>query len=753
MKYNLFSILLFSFTLVCTSTVYAQKTLPWRKRIKMAENFKKNGDFYQAAVYYEGVYNEKEKEDYIYEAGNCYYLLRDYSNAVKCLEKVKDKNATYDKPGYKYALALKQTGKYKEAKSAFSSFLSSYIGTDKQAIKEAVEVEIQGCEFAMNAEEATNEDVSVSHLDAKINTNKTEFAPIPFNDDVLYFSSTISGVAKIYRSQKNGDNWSRPQTPNIFVGKMERPHFGNGTFTDSGKRFYFTQCDLEDGKANCAIYMMQEGKDGWSEPVALPDYINAAGFNTTHPHVVNMDGKEILYFASDREGGRGGLDLWFCTKNADANSNNYTLPKNLGRNINTPGDDITPFYDKSEGILYFSSNGRVSAGGLDVFKSKGEKLQWEVAQNMGFPINSAADDLYYIVNASHGGGYFVSNRILAPKKVATTDDDVFYFGEQKIKVTIGGEITDADNPDAGTLEDVNVKLFLEDELIQERMLADGQYKFTLKPKKQYTLEFTKDGYLVASFDVDTKNFEFDEDVIKDVGLEPEKTAAVDPPVATSTEDIKFLIVPAEYNARSNPYIMPESPVNPETGEEYTGEALALYNDIMENVASMSPQGMVYYDGDGGDLIPYFDEDIVEEPIEPVDSEEEKPTITRTYETEEAPKGVVYRIQVAAVRRYKAYKYEKLSNVGNELHENIDGGIKRIMVVPEEVAEGEIEGYKSKGDALSKLAYILNNTRFDRAFVIKYEDGERVGEGFRGLDENEGLDNNDGSSLKEDYEGF
>ena len=150
MRYNLFSILLFSFVLCCTVQTYAQKTLPWKKRIKMAENFKKNGDFYQAAVYYEGVYNEKpDKEVYTYEAGNCYYLLRDYANAVKSLEKVKDKNATYEKPGYKYALALKQTGKYTEAKKAFNAFLSSYIGTDKQAIKEAVEIEIQGCDFAM----------------------------------------------------------------------------------------------------------------------------------------------------------------------------------------------------------------------------------------------------------------------------------------------------------------------------------------------------------------------------------------------------------------------------------------------------------------------------------------------------------------------------------------------------------------------------------------------------------------------------
>lgn len=757
MTYRLSTLFIFCMLAFVGTEAVAQKTLPWKKRLKMAEDFKKNGDYYQAAVFYEGIYKEKPDKDlYVYEAGNCYYLLRDYANAVKCLNDVKDKNATYEKPGYKYALALKQTGDYTAAKKAFTSFLSSYIDTDKPAVKQAVETEIQGCDFALNAKSFTNDDVSVSHLDAKINTNKTEFAPIPFNDDVLYFSSTISGVAKIYRSQKSGDNWSRPQTPNIFVGKMERPHFGNGTFTEDGKRFYFTQCDLEDGKANCAIYVMTESAAGWSEPTVLPDYINAEGSNTTHPHVVVQGDKEVLYFTSDREGGRGGLDIWFCTKNADASSNNYTLPKNLGRNINTMGDDITPFYDKAEGVLYFSSNGRVSAGGLDVFKSKGEKLQWEVAQNLGFPINSAADDLYYTVNASHGGGYFVSNRILAPQKVATTDDDVFYYGEQKIRVTIGGLITDANKPAAGALEDVNVKLFLDDELVQEKMLSDGKYKFILKPKKQYTIEFSKEDYLVASFDIDTEEFTENEDVLKDVGLEQEKAvAAVTEP---EEEDLQYMIVPAEYNSKDNPFLMPESPINDMTGEEYVGELLDMYNDIMENVANLSPTQMVYYDGEGGDLIPYFQEEIVdnggtEEPVDVVEPENVVAVVPREFSTEEAPLGTVYRIQVAAVRRYKAYKYEQLNEAGQEFHENIDGGIKRIMVVPVEVAEGEVEGFKSKGAALNQLAYILNNTRFDRAFVIKYVDGERVGEGFRGLDENEGLDNNDGSSLKEDYNGY
>lgn len=750
-------LLLTLFAFLGTETVQAQKSLPWKKRLKMAQEYERAGDYYQAAVYYEGVYNEKsDKPEYIYKAGNCYYLLRDYENAIKALEPVKDKNEEFDKPGYKYALSLKQTGKAEKAKGAFRSFIQSY-PKDKEdygTFKTICENEIKGCEFALNKEEHTKPGITVALLDAKINTNKTEFAPIPFDENGLYFSSSFTGAAKVYRTQKNGENWARPQVPAIFEGKMERPHYGNGTFTEDNKRFYFTQCDINNGKPNCAIYVMTKISDTeWSEPVILPNYINEEGSNTTHPNVVTVDDKEVLYFVSNREGGRGGLDLWFTTRMVGSAGNNYTLPKNLGRNINTERDEITPHYDKAEGVLYFSSNGRVTAGGLDVFKSKGSKLQWEVAQNLGFPLNSVADDLYYVVSEAHGGGYFVSNRLLPPNRTATTDDDIFYFGEEKIVVTISGSITDANYPDNGPLEEVSIKLFNDDELVENRMLSAGDYRFKLEPRQRYTIEVSKEGYNVASFDVNTEKFTHSEDVIKDIALET-------PEVATEDVDwaaVKARIVPPEYDSRDNPYSFPEEPIDPITGEAYVGPYLQLYEEIKEDVANLSETGQVYYDGPNGELLPYMGDVAAssseEDPYEE-DPYEEEPTVAPIYETNDnAPEGVVYVIQVAAVRRYKSYKYEALEEIGKLIYENIDGGIRRVMVVPTEDTEEGLEGYKSKGAALNTLSYIMNNTRFENAFVIKVVDGERVGEGFRGWDEEDGETDSEGSDMEEEYDGF
>ncbi|WP_052596608.1 tol-pal system YbgF family protein [Aureispira sp. CCB-QB1] len=734
----------------------AQNQLPWRKRAKMAADFEKSGDLYRAAVYYRGVYEEKkDKPEYSFKAGRCFLDLRDYENAVKSLEVVKDdnNNPKYDKPGYKYALALKQTGAANKAKEAFNSFLLSYQGDDKELYREFVENELKGCNYALKAQQYTNPAVTIEHLSPKVNSAKTEFAPIPFANDVLYFSSTIKGVAKIHRTVKQADGWVRPQVPSIFVGKMERTHFGNGSFTQDGNRFYFTQCDIIDGKPQCAIYLMENlGGGQWSAPTILPDYINPDDANTTHPVVVTSDNQEILYFASNRKGGKGGLDLWYTTRPVNSNIKSFTLPKNLGRNVNSIGDEISPFYHKPTGTLYFSSNGRVSAGGLDIFKSKGEKLQWEVAQNLGFPVNSAADDLYYTISEAHGGGYLVSNRPFEPERSTTTDDDIFYFGIENIELAISGAIRDSDYPERGLLKDLNIKLFQktnlgDEELIDERILAVGEYEFkNLEPNTSYIISIEKENFQVASFPFTTGSQS--ENISNDVELIA-RTDIVLPP-RVDPQDIRYYIMAAHYNSNSNAYQLPVDPIDPNLGIEYTGDTLKIFYEL-DAIAGLGDYRKLYYDEDGIPQ-PYHEPQIVKQ-----EDIKELPIFPGPYPPSPiAPPSVVYKIQVSAVRKFRADKYEVLKEIGRLSTEKISSGLKRILVVSKETNEENIDGFKRKSDALNALSYVLNNSGFEYAFVIKYVDGERVGEGFRGWNEEEGLDTDtkpDGRIPKDVYEGF
>ncbi|MCH2044420.1 MAG: outer membrane peptidoglycan-associated protein [Saprospiraceae bacterium] len=720
-----------------------------KKLVKDAAEYEKSGDYFRAAVYYEAAYSLKEdKADYIYDAGRCYLEIRDYANAAKCLEKVKDKNKDFDKPGYKYAISLKQNGQYNEAKTAFTGFISSYNGDDKLEMKDRVETEIKGCNFALKAQDYTDPTIFIKHLPTTINTDKTEFAPIPFGKDVLYFSSAVSDVASIYRTKKVGDKWSPRQSPSLFMGKMEKPHFGNGTFTPDGKRFYFTQCNLEEGsKPMCEIYLMtakdEGGKTVWSQPVRLPDYINAEKSNTTHPFVVVEEDKEILYFASNREGGKGGLDLWYCTRTISSNGHNFTLPKNLGRNINTPGNEITPFYHPATETLYFSSDGRINAGGLDIFKSKGAKLKWEVAENLGFPVNSAGDDLYYVISEGHGGGYLVSNRRSDPHKVSTTNDDIFHFvGEQKIEVRIEGMVYAESDPDQTPLEDIRLQVFEmvegTEELVKNKRFSDGRYEFILEGGKDYLIELSKPDseYSIASFEVKTNEIKRSETIKKDIGLkEPEQPVdPVDPPVEDLVE-LYHRIVPPEYDSKENPYELPyDPPIDPETGEPFA-EGTAIYDLflVVDATAQTATDRKVYYNDLEKENIVAFIEASEPDPV--LETAYHKNWDKEDYK-EEAP-NVRFKIQVAAVRYYKESRYKELQELAGVrmAFEPIEGaGLTRILIVPDtEDNEGQFH-FLTKADALDALIYVTDHSKFKTAFVSRYIDDERTGEGFRGWEE-------------------
>src|SRR4029079_8758136 len=105
------------------------------------------------------------------------------------------------------------------------------------------------------------------------------------------------------------------------------------------------------------------------------------------------------YFVSNRPNGRGGLDIWYTQ--FDSKKKEYNTPKNAGTKINTAGDEFTPFYDSDLSTMYFSSDGWPGLGGLDIFKSNGELKNWSTPENIGSPLNSGSDDLYYVINKTN----------------------------------------------------------------------------------------------------------------------------------------------------------------------------------------------------------------------------------------------------------------------------------------------------------------------------------------------------------------
>lgn len=699
-----------------------------------AEEFETLGDLSRAAIYYEAAYKQKEdRKDLIYRAGNFYLETRDYNKASKCLEEVKDleQDTVIKIPGFKYASALKQLGRYQEAKDAFSEFIKNYKGNDKEKMQTLSDLEILGCDFALKSQEFTNKEIKVKHLNGGINSERTEFAPIPFDKNILYFSSTSSGVAKIYRAQKNPDgSWAMPQLPSIFA-KMEKTHFGNGTFTPDGNIFYFTQCEVvEKGKTRCQIYQMTREGEKWSAPVKLPDFINVAGSTVTHPCVTVQDGKEVLYFSSDRDGGKGGMDLWFSTREQKSGSA-FSLPKNLGTNINTWNDEITPFYNTTNKTLFFSSNGRNSAGGLDIYKSVGEQLKWDFPQNMGFPINSSSDDLYYIVNEAHGGGYLVSNRTYDNSKFSTTDDDIFFFSEQKKQLLLKGTVFSEKDISKTPLREVNIKIFElidgSEELIIDKNFAPAkEYSFVLEPNKDFVMEVNAGGFMTNTSNISTKSVTTQETRIKDIAMRvPEELVKTEP---------KYIVVPARHNSKESAYILPAvQPTNPKTGLPYE-EGTEVYKAFRDAsaIAQKSDVKMVYWSN--GVLVPYI-KDIAA--IKKPGADNNKNNVVKEPEKSKVS-NIAYKIQVAAVRKFREYMYDELQE-GELLKyklvfEEIEGGMTRILITPKTKNADGSEGFKDRKEILKMLEYLIDHTRFKTSFISKYENNNRVGGRIKGFTE-------------------
>lgn len=763
---NLLLLLLAS---LLTFSADAQKT-SWKKRVKEADAHYSRGEFSQAAEYYRSAYQENPKKiELTYKAGECFFKVRDYENASKCYEPVRQENKTFDKPGFKYALCLKQMGQFDKARKEFEVFVLSYNGADYKAYETIAKQEMEGCDLALQFQKKPNpeyERMIIEQLTATINSDKTEFGPIPFEKEtgeVLYFSSNVEGTAKIYRIEKGPEGWGQLSTPDLFA-KVEKQHYGNGCFTPESNRFYFTQCDiLPDGSTNCGLYLIEKINNAYGAPLRLPDYVNTPGANTTHPYVCIIGDREVLFYSSNREGTRGGMDLWFVTKSKESTGVNFSNPTNLGLNVNTPFDEVTPFFDQADETLYFSSNGLTNIGGLDVFKSKGEfdRNRWNKAINMGTPINSPADDLYYTPRKYRPGGYLVSNRLFAPDKTTTTNDDIFYFGEKEIFVTLKGSVVDAANP-AAAISDAKVSLYeLRREgpkLVKERFSDNGTFAFQVLAGREYSLIAARNRYRDGKANVNTINVTEPEEIAQNISLEK--------------IPVQQIIVPPSATI-DRPYIVDtvEVPIDPITNQSYPdySEEFKMWREI-GNIAKKSRTGTVYYDSTG-QLRPADPIDVPAPPVaaanEPVKGKgkpkgkdktpkdktpKDKPKDNANPEggnTNVSPnantdaggpipagkyqvlppspddgktiEGRTYKIQVAAVSQVRERAFKKAGTIGTLEEEQNENGLTRVMVVT----------YATVNDARAALGKLIN-LGYDDAFIIAYDvaSNKRVGEGFR-----------------------
>jgi tetratricopeptide (TPR) repeat protein len=420
-------LVLLLFFAVCSFEVIAQKNL------KIAEKAYKAGDYYTAVEFYEAAFKDKKfeklksKANHYYKYAESCRFSHNFSKAETFYKKVvessenKSKFHTLD---FWYAYTLKHNAKYQEAKDEFEKFLAQKDKSKDHAnLGRMAKQEIKSCSLAIEIYQRPIEGVSVENVGDNVNTKFSDFAPHLVDGDLYY--SSLKFEAQAQRRAGADDPTEKHLYGKIMVAKdaakkkggllpvlnQKYQNIGNSTVSPDGKRLYYTVCEKDpDFEFICKIYVAERTgtNSNWGKGKEL-DFNSKKGTNT-HPNV-SFDStlnKEVIYFASSRDGGSGEMDIYYVTYEGKGK---YGEPVNLGNVINTEGKEATPFFHQASQTLFFSSTWHPGLGGFDIFKSKKENGQWAEPTNIGVPLNSAANDLYFFISPQVDTfGYFSSNR-------------------------------------------------------------------------------------------------------------------------------------------------------------------------------------------------------------------------------------------------------------------------------------------------------------------------------------------------------
>jgi OmpA-OmpF porin, OOP family len=384
----------------------------------VADKFYKEGDFYNAAKLYEqietgdsikdaakpympaelprAVIDRKKNNEIIFRIGYSYYQLHDYKKAQPWFEKIKDNNIAC----FYFACCLRANMEYDEAENNFHSFLSTDSANDFYTVQAHNELN----DLAFITEQLNNK--TDSFIVHKIDDNNaTSDYAITFEDsnDIILTSTRLDSsllqsnqnpyLNQLYSATINGQVVNISGKPGIAMEKDM--HQGIASFTPDGNKLFFTRWFKNNNDTIAGIYVTEKKNNVWLTPVKLNSNVNVEGYKSIQPFIT-ADGKYLIY-SSNRPGGIGKYDLWYAPLD-----NNYQpgIATNLGPVINTIGNDEAPFYHSASNTLIFSSDARTGMGGFDLYQSKGNFIQWDTVTNLGYPVNSSKDDIYFYCSNS-----------------------------------------------------------------------------------------------------------------------------------------------------------------------------------------------------------------------------------------------------------------------------------------------------------------------------------------------------------------
>lgn len=429
----------FLMALLFSTAVQAQKS--YTAEADMAFDYQ---SYHQAIELYKKAYPKEKKAEVkkriLNNIGMAYFYMQNNDQAINWLDKAVKAGYTEDNAEYYLAEAQRKSGKLDEAIVTYNNFLEDFPGN-----KDA-EMGIKACKLAQEwMDNPTRWEVQPDPL---LNSKQSDFAPSwgDRKNEALIFTSTREGsvgsstdpvtgqsFSSIWYTEKDKKGkWMVP-TPLGENINSEDANEGGASLNSRSNEIFFTRCKFEKKDIlGCKIYKARKRGREWdvAEEVILTKSDTVV---VGHPILAFKD--EIIIFASNMPGGKGGKDLWMATY--DKRERTFGEPVNLGDEINTAGDEMFPFLHQ-DGRLFFSSNGHPGMGSLDVFQAEktGEK-SWGKVENLKYPINSVNNDFGLIFDGNKERGYLSSDR-----EGGRGGDDIWSFRMPPLRFIIEGVVTD-----------------------------------------------------------------------------------------------------------------------------------------------------------------------------------------------------------------------------------------------------------------------------------------------------------------------
>jgi len=392
--------------------------------LKSAAEYYQKEQFHTAAQYYQIAAGlDPTNAEISYRLARCYQAVFDYNMAGFYYSRVLELDPdTYPLTPFFLAQMQKSIGNFKKARDSFQEFIekgSKHAGissAERENYLNQAKIEIEGATWAIEQLGKSWREMNFRMLPEPVNSPSNDYAPVPVEGKgTITITSSREGskgglldnrygehFTDNFRFSQEADQWTAVRQSDHFDRTNTKFSDGVGTYNNAGDKYYFTSC--YEGNAYCKLYVTFLENGTWKNPVLLNENINTKGYDNKHPALTA--GGDTLIFVSNRPGGRGGTDIWYAVSSGDEN---WSKPKPLPGNVNTPFNEASPFCYPGD-LLFFSSDGHAGMGGMDIFMARDYYTRQGDIKNLGTPFNSGYDDSFFTLSTADGYGYLSSNR-------------------------------------------------------------------------------------------------------------------------------------------------------------------------------------------------------------------------------------------------------------------------------------------------------------------------------------------------------